>query len=216
MKVCDVRCRYFAVQFFRLPAIFPCSAPQLQTIIKGCMSNSEPVAPGKKYLQNATLSFLPEASWAVPRPLLQRRDAAAAEPSSQMSVLVSPSSMMSPISTPLSSLAPPVGFLTPRQSPRFPLNLYVEISPKRSLQNELQLNVTPKNMQSLKILEPRSVISPSISSSISPSPLPSPYSQPCQDARGEYADFFKRLALKVGGSDAAEACVSPLVPRSIS
>ena len=111
------------------------------------MSASDPVAPGKKYLQNATLNFLPEASWAVPRPIAHRSAAAAVEPLSQTSLLLSPSAaplMMSPTCASPGAmvlLQPAVGFLSPRQPPHFTLHLYVEISPRRKLISEANQNV---------------------------------------------------------------------------
>ena len=129
-------CRYLvpSVQFFRLPPTFPCSAPQLQAIINSCMSMSDPVSPGRKYLQNATLHFLPEASWAVLRPINQRSAAAAA--ASPLTALLSPTSSSS-LPSPLESRQPSAGFISPRQVPPqplplpfpLPLLLYVEIQP---------------------------------------------------------------------------------------
>jgi hypothetical protein len=117
-----------AVQFFRLHPTFPCSAPQLQAIINACMSMSEPVAPGKKYLQNATLHYLPEASWAVLRPLNERYTASSAGSSALLSAS-SPSAAAALLS-PASTVATPnsaAGFTSPRQAPAHPLVLYVEI-----------------------------------------------------------------------------------------
>jgi hypothetical protein len=134
------------VQFFRLPPIFPCSAQQLQAIIIECMKTSGLVDLKKKgYLQNATLHFLPQASWAVLRPLDERRAAAAVESSWQFPSLSSPLAASS-VTSPTSSLVlqqPAFGFQSPRQQPpRLPLLLYIEIQPKSKPANLNALNVT--------------------------------------------------------------------------
>lgn len=143
-----------SVQFFSLLPTFPCSAPQLQAIINNCMSSSDPVAPGKKYLQNATLNFLPEASWAVPRPLSQRSAsasaAAAAAPPSPSIMVPSPVSLplvMVQASSPAAN-QPAAGFVSPRQLPPLSipsphsLLLYVEILPYRKPASASLLEVT--------------------------------------------------------------------------
>lgn len=165
------------VQFFRLPPTFPCSAPQLQAIINTCMSLSDPVSPGKKYLQNATLHFLPEASWAVLRPIAQRNAAAASiSPSPAASSPLAASSMASPLtmSSALEMQQAAAGFTSPRQPPPLPLPLplplllYVEIQPLHrpstievtqtfcaNLQNHTCCNIHPARAHPPAGCEPR-------------------------------------------------------------